>query len=176
MKIDGPLLVEQKIYRDDRGFFLERFQEQRFAELGMPTRFVQDNHSRSVPGVLRGLHFQSNPSQGKLVGVVRGRIFDVVVDIRPESPTFGKWVSIELSDSLPYQLWIPGGFAHGFCVLGDEPADVVYKTDTFYNPKLEGGFRWNDEDLAIDWPLRQPKVSQRDSEMGFFRDYRRSVK
>ena len=129
LDLPGLVLVELKIFGDVRGFFVERFQLQRFAEQGLPTQFIQDNHSRSGPKVLRGLHYQSQPAQGKLVGVIRGCIWDVVVDIRPESPTFGKHFGLEMSDMNGRMLWIPPGFAHGFCVLGDEPADVLYKVD-----------------------------------------------
>src|SRR5947208_15331150 len=120
---EGLLLIELDIYRDSRGFFVERYNRERFHANGMEFDFVQDNHSRSLPGVLRGLHYQYDPPQGKLVGVVRGRIWDVAVDLRPGSPTFGKHAGVELSDENGLLLWIPPGFAHGFCILGDEPAD-----------------------------------------------------
>jgi dTDP-4-dehydrorhamnose 3,5-epimerase len=133
---------------------------------------VQDNHSLSKPGVLRGLHFQTQPSQGKLVGCSRGRIWDVAVDLRPHSQSYGKWYSAELSAENGRLLWIPSGFAHGFCVLGDEPADVQYKVDAFYNPKMEFGIRWDDPDLQIPWPIKNPIVSERDSALPSFADYR----
>ena len=172
LEIPGLLLVELEVRGDARGFFVERYQQEKFAALGLPDRFVQDNHSRSAPGVLRGLHYQTKPPQGKLVGVVRGRIWDVVVDIRPASATFGKHVGIEISDMNGRLLWVPPGFAHGFCVLGDEPADVFYKVDAFYNPAGEGGIAWNDPDLAIPWPLQSPTISARDQKQSSFAQYR----
>lgn len=164
-KIEGLKLIELKIHGDARGFFVERFQKQKFLDLGLPTEFVQDNHSRSAPGVLRGLHYQVSPPQGKLVGCLRGRIWDVAVDIRPGSETFGKWFGAELSDMNGRLLWVPTGFAHGFCVLGDEPADVFYKVDSLYNPASEGGIKWNDLDLAIEWPVKDPQISDRDRKL-----------
>lgn len=172
LPLDGLVLITPQIYRDERGFFIERFQRDRFREHGLPTEFVQDNHSRSLPGVLRGLHFQSDPGQGKLIGVVRGRIWDVAVDIRPASPTFGKSFGIELSDENGLLLWIPAGFAHGFCTLGDDPADVLYKVDAPYRPAGEGGLHWADPDLAIAWPIRDPIVSARDEKLSSFAEYR----
>jgi dTDP-4-dehydrorhamnose 3,5-epimerase len=168
----GVVLVELLLYGDARGFFVERFQAARFREHGLPVAFVQDNHSRSAPGVLRGLHYQTNPTQGKLVGVVRGRIWDVSVDIRADSPTFGKHVGVELSDLNGRLVWIPPGFAHGFCVLGEEPADVLYKVDSPYNPAGEAGISWNDPELAIPWPVKEPVVSARDQRLGTFAGYK----
>jgi dTDP-4-dehydrorhamnose 3,5-epimerase len=165
-------VVELAVHGDARGFFVERFQVERFREHGLPTRFAQSNHSRSQPGVLRGLHYQHTPPQGKLVGVTRGRIWDVAVDIRPDSATFGRGVGIELSDLNGRLLWIPTGFAHGFCVLGDEPADVVYQTDSLYNPEGEGGIAWDDPELAIAWPTTGPAVSVRDQRLPSFAAYR----
>ena len=170
--LDGVLLVELKIWGDERGFFVERFQLAAFESLGLPTTFVQDNHSRSTPGVLRGLHYQNAPQQGKLVGVVRGRIWDVVVDIRPESPTFGQHAGIELSDMNGRLLWMPPRFAHGFCVLGDEPADILYKVDAPYNPATEAGLYWGDADLSIAWPNEKPVVSERDQRLPSFAQFR----
>ncbi|HAR41608.1 MAG TPA: dTDP-4-dehydrorhamnose 3,5-epimerase, partial [Bdellovibrionales bacterium] len=157
-------LIELSLYGDERGFFVERFHEERFHDAGLFAHFVQDNHSRSAPGVLRGLHYQVSPPQGKLVGVVRGAIWDVVVDIRPESPTFGQHYGVELSDMNGRLLWIPAGFAHGFCVLGESPADVLYKTDGIYNASTEGGITWNDPELKLPWPIANPIVSKRDQE------------
>jgi dTDP-4-dehydrorhamnose 3,5-epimerase len=168
LDVKGLLLIELPMWRDERGFFVERFHATGFQALGLPAAFVQDNHSRSLPGVLRGLHYQNGPPQGKLVGVTRGRIWDVSVDIRPDSPTFGRSVGIELSDENGRLLWIPGGFAHGFCVLGQEPADVLYKVDTPYNPAREGGIFWGDADLAIQWPVDRPIVSARDEALPAF--------
>ncbi len=172
LELPGLLLVSPTIHRDARGFFVERFHLDRFREYGVPVHFVQDNHSRSAPLVLRGLHYQWRPAQGKLIGVVRGRIWDVVVDLRPDSPAFGRSLGTELSDANAQQLWIPAGFAHGFCVLGDEPADVIYKVDGLYAPGGEGGIHWADPDLAIRWPIADPIVSARDEALGSFADYR----
>lgn len=172
VEIEGLLLVELKVLGDSRGFFVERFQETRFGEAGLPNHFVQDNHSRSAPGVLRGLHYQLRPSQGKLVGVVRGKIWDVAVDIRPDSATFGQHFTAELSDMNGRLLWVPPGFAHGFCVLGDEPADVYYKVDAAYNAAGEGGIAWNDSELAIRWPVQSPAVSGRDQKLASFAQYK----
>ena len=172
LELEGLLLVELAIHGDERGFFTERFHAGRFEGHGLPTMFAQDNHSRSAPGVLRGLHYQHTPAQGKLVGVTRGRIWDVAVDIRPASPTFGQSVGLELSDMNGRLLWIPPGFAHGFCVLGDEPVDVLYKVDTPYSPAGEGGIAWDDPDLAVGWPLSDPTISRRDLQLGSFAQYR----
>ena len=168
----GLLLVELDVYTDERGFFIERFHLERFEQHGLPTRFVQDNHSRSQPGVLRGLHFQLDPPMGKLVGVLRGRVWDVAVDVRPESPTFGRHYGVELSDENGRLLWIPPGFAHGMCVIGDEPADLFYKTDAFYNADGEGGIHWADPELAVRWPVKDPRVSARDRRLPSFAEYR----
>ena len=172
LAIEGLMLVELVVHGDQRGFFVERYHRDAFREHGLPTEFAQDNHSRSAPGVLRGLHYQYAPAQGKLVGVTRGRIWDVAVDIRPDSPTFGTYVATELSDLNGRLLWIPAGLAHGFCVLGDEPADILYKVDAVYNPHGEGGIAWNDPDLAIPWPVRDPITSARDRSLPSFAEYR----
>lgn len=173
-RIPGVLTVKLRCFPDDRGFFIERFNANAFRDAGVPLAFVQDNHSRSKPGVIRGLHYQTDPAQGKLVGVIRGRIWDVVVDIRPDSPTFGQHFDVELSDENGTLLWIPAGLAHGFCVLGDEPADVLYKVDRQYNKHTEGGILWSDPDLAIDWPVKNPIVSDRDRELQSFAAYRQN--
>ena len=172
LKLDGLILIELKIRGDERGFFAERFKRSAFSELGLPWDFRQDNHSRSAPGVLRGLHYQADPPQGKLVGVTRGRVWDVAVDIRPHSPTFGRSHHLELSDMNGRVLWIPPGFAHGFCVVGDEPADVYYKVDVDYNPATEGGILWSDPELAIPWPVSDPVISARDCALPGFAEYR----
>lgn len=169
--LEGLLLVELKVHGDERGFFTERFNQQKFEEYGLPTTFVQDNHSRSQPGVLRGLHYQHSPAQGKLVGVTRGRVWDVAVDIRPDSPTFGQYYGVELSDMNGLLFWLPPGFAHGFCVLGDQPADMLYKVTGLYSPSGEGGFRYDDPDVAIRWPLENPTISARDTALPSFKDY-----
>lgn len=155
------LVVRPAVHRDDRGFFLELFNEPRFAATALPVAFVQDNHSRSVEGVLRGLHYQRTAAQGKLVRVTRGRIFDVAVDVRVGSPTFGSWVGIVLDDEALEALWIPPGFAHGFCALSPV-VDVVYKCTAVYDPTDEFGVVWNDPDIAIDWPVKEPRLSDRD--------------
>jgi len=175
LALSGLLLVEGKLWCDERGFFAERFHVAGFEALGLPTSFAQDNHSRSIPGVLRGLHYQDTPPQGKLVGVVRGRIWDVAVDIRPESATFGQHVGIELSDMSGRLLWVPPRFAHGFCVLGDEPADILYKVDAPYNPATEGGVYWGDADLSIPWPIEKPVMSERDQRLPSFSEFRAAL-
>ncbi|MDA1092387.1 MAG: dTDP-4-dehydrorhamnose 3,5-epimerase [Acidobacteria bacterium] len=170
--LDGILLIELDVHGDERGFFIERFNRDRFQDHGLPSAFVQDNHSRSAPGVLRGLHFQHTPPQSKLVGVTRGRVWDVVVDIRPTSATIGQSYEVELTDMNGRLLWVPAGFAHGFCVLGDTPADMLYKVDAPYSPDGEGGILWNDPELGISWPTRDPVVSTRDRTMPTFAAHR----
>lgn len=160
--LDAVKLIELRSFRDERGFFVERYKESIFKEMGINEKFSQDNHSRSKPNVLRGLHFQSTPPQGKLVGVVRGRIWDVAVDLRKGSPTFGQHFGAELSDDNGRVLWIPFGFAHGFCILGEEEADVVYKVTGEFNAASDTGVRWNDPFLNISWPLKNPLVSAKD--------------
>jgi dTDP-4-dehydrorhamnose 3,5-epimerase len=150
--IPEVLLVEPKVFGDDRGFFFESWNERAFAQAGIGERFVQDNHTRSQRGVLRGLHYQIRQPQGKLVRVVAGEIFDVAVDIRRSSPTFGRWESVALSAERKTMLWIPPGFAHGFCVVSDH-AEVLYKTTDYWAPEFERTIAWNDPDLAIAWPL-----------------------
>ena len=176
LDLDGLLLIELDVLGDERGFFIERFNLERFQAEGLPTTFVQDNHSRSLPGVVRGLHYQHTPAQGKLVGVTHGRIWDVVVDIRPDSPTYGQTRSAELSDMNGRLLWVPCGFAHGFCVLGDTPADLLYKVDAPYNADGESGILWNDPALAIPWPIRDPIVSARDRTMPTLEQHRLAVR
>jgi len=172
LPISGPLLITVDCHRDERGFFSERYNRQKLNELGFEHEFVQDNLSRSKPRVLRGLHYQAG--QGKLIGVVRGKIWDVAVDLRAGSPTFGKSFGLELNGDDDQLLWIPQGFAHGFCVLGNEDADVLYKVDAFYNPKTEGGIVWNDPDLNVDWPLKNPFVSSRDQSLSKFSEYQKN--
>ena len=165
--LDGLLVLEPLLFRDERGAFFESFNAARFAELvGDHRPFVQDNHSSSRSGVLRGLHYQSAPAaQGKLVRVMRGAIFDVAVDIRPHSPSFGQWVGVMLSGENHKQLWIPPGFAHGFLALTD--CDVLYKTDAYYAPALERSIRWDDPEIAIAWPLSgRPVLSPKDEAAG----------
>lgn len=155
------VVVSPRIFRDNRGFFTESFNLRAFEDAGLPTDFVQDNHSRSTNGVLRGLHYQLN-AQGKLVRCVRGAIFDVVVDIRQGSPRFGQWVGMTLDDVGLEMLWVPPGFAHGFCALSDV-VDVVYKCTDFYSPERERGIIWNDPSIGIRWPVDQPTLSAKDT-------------
>jgi dTDP-4-dehydrorhamnose 3,5-epimerase len=170
--IDGVLLLEPKVFGDARGFFFESFNARRFEELaGVHPAFVQDNHSRSARGVLRGLHYQIRQPQGKLVRVVAGEVFDVAVDLRRSSSTFGQWFGHRLSAENKLQLWIPAGFAHGFVVLS-ESADFLYKTTDYWAPEHERCIAWNDPDLAIDWPLAgcTPLISAKDAQGVPFRD------
>jgi dTDP-4-dehydrorhamnose 3,5-epimerase len=161
-ELNGLLLIEPQCFRDERGFFLESYQEDRYRGAGITDHFVQDNHSRSVKGVLRGLHFQVKRPQTQLLTVMRGRIFDVTVDLRPRSDTFGRWFGAELGDEGPCQLYMAPGFAHGFCVLSDV-ADLHYKVSRTYDHADEGGLLWSDPDIGIRWPIASPIVSKRDS-------------
>ncbi len=172
----GLKIVQLKIYHDNRGFFVERFNKKLFQELGLPVDYFQDNHSLSAPNVIRGLHFQNNPSQAKLVGCLRGKILDVAVDIRKDSPTLGKYFSIELSAENGKLLFIPAGFAHGFAVLGNEPADVMYKVDNQFSKEGDGGIRFNDPDLKIDWQIANPIISDKDKNLPLFADYLKNPK
>jgi dTDP-4-dehydrorhamnose 3,5-epimerase len=167
--LPGVLVIEPRVFTDDRGFFLETFAAARYGALGMPTEFAQDNLSRSVRGTLRGLHFQEPNAQGKLVQVVNGTVLDVVVDIRRGSPTFGRWVGVELSGDTPRQMWIPPGFAHGFCVTSDS-ADFWYKCTTPYAPQSERSIRWDDPDIGIAWQIDKPLLSKKDAEAPFLKD------
>ena len=157
----GVLIIEPKVFGDQRGFFLEGFQTERYRDAGITLPFVQDNHSRSQHGVLRGLHFQRTRPQGKLVSVSRGAVYDVAVDINPESPTCGQYVGVELNDENHRQFWVPPGYAHGFCVLS-ETADFHYKCTDLYYPEDEGGLIWNDPEVNIPWPVDAPKLSAKD--------------
>jgi dTDP-4-dehydrorhamnose 3,5-epimerase len=161
-ELAGLLLIEPQCFRDERGFFLESFQAERYRDSGLPDAFVQDNHSRSRQGVLRGLHFQVKRPQAQIVTVIRGRVFDVAVDLRRASESFGRWYGVELSDEGPRQLYMAPGFAHGFCVLS-EFADLHYKVSRFYDHADEGGVLWNDRDIGIRWPVSNPIVSERDN-------------
>jgi dTDP-4-dehydrorhamnose 3,5-epimerase len=174
LEIPGVLMVELDVFRDNRGFFTERFHLGRFREHHLSTNIVQVNHSRSSPGVVRGLHYQSDPPQGKLVGVTRGRIWDVIVDIRATSPSFGRHLGVELSDDNGRLLWVPPGFAHGFCVMGNDSADLLYQVDAPYNPKSDSGIAWNDPDLHVSWPERDLQCSPRDAQQPRWADYIRS--
>jgi dTDP-4-dehydrorhamnose 3,5-epimerase len=162
LKIPEVILVEAKSFSDDRGFFLENYKESDFITNGIDTKFVQDNVSRSVKGVIRGLHYQKNPkAQAKLVSVIKGEILDVAVDIRKNSPTFGKWVSETLSDENHKSLYVPEGFAHGFCVKS-EMADVLYKVNQEYSAENERSLLWNDDNLRIQWPIQNPLLIKKD--------------
>lgn len=161
LPLPGVLLLSPKIFRDDRGFFRETFRKSVYETWGVGAEFVQDNHSYSTQGVLRGMHFQRTPGQAKLVTVVSGKIYDVVVDMRKHSPTFGKWEGVYLSDLLGEQLYIPEGYAHGFCVMSDE-AHVIYKVSSFYDPLEEKSFRFDDSQVGIEWPIDNPLLSEKD--------------
>lgn len=161
--LTGVLIIEPKVFGDHRGFFLESFQVERYREAGIDLPFVQDNHSRSARGVLRGLHFQRTRQQGKLVSVSRGAVYDVAVDINPQSPTCGQFVGVELNDENHRQLWVPPGYAHGFCVIS-EVADFQYKCTDLYFPEDEGGLLWNDPDVNIPWPVDSPSLSAKDTQ------------
>lgn len=167
--ISGALILEPRVFTDDRGFFLESYSERMFAELGIQEKFVQDNHSSSKRGVLRGLHYQVEKSQGKLVRVISGEVLDVFVDLRRSSPTFGRWHSVKLSAENKLLAWVPAGLAHGFYVLSDN-ADVLYKSTEFYHPELERTILWNDADLGIDWGAQNPLLSIKDQHGTPFRD------
>ena len=160
-RLPGVVIIEPRVFRDDRGFFLETYHAARYAEHGLTLPFVQDNHSRSREGTLRGLHFQRTKPQGKLVRAVEGTIFDVAADIDPASPTYGQWVGVELSAENFRQIYVPPGYAHGFCVVSDV-AQVEYKCTDFYDPADEGGVMWNDPVLGVAWPIAVPILSARD--------------
>ncbi len=167
--LPGVLIIEPRVFGDHRGFFLETFQVDRYREAGITLPFVQDNHSRSQRGVLRGLHFQKTRPQGKLVSVSRGAVYDVAVDIDPASATYGRFVGVELNDDNHRQMWVPPGYAHGFCVLS-EVADFQYKCTDFYFPADEGGLLWNDPDVGIPWPITEPQLSAKDIDNPRLRD------
>lgn len=169
LEIPEVKLVEPRVFADDRGFFLQTYHYEQYRDAGMDVRFVQDNWSRSEKGVLRGLHYQLEHAQDKLVSVLRGEVFDVAVDIRRGSPTFGKWVGAILSDQNKRQMFVPKGFAHGFCVLSDE-VDFVYKCSDFYAPGDEFAIRWNDPSIAIDWPQGEFSVSAKDASAPFLKE------
>jgi len=163
-EIPEVLIVEPEVFEDSRGFFLESFHQQKYSGKGINKTFVQDNHSRSSKNTLRGLHYQLNTPQAKLVYAVTGKIFDVAADIRKGSPTFGKWVGIVLSDENRFQLYIPEGFAHGICVLS-ETADVTYKCSALYSPETDSGVNWSDPCLNINWPVFSPLLSDKDKNL-----------
>jgi dTDP-4-dehydrorhamnose 3,5-epimerase len=159
-RLEGPILVKGPVHGDERGFFMETYRRNAYAAAGIDVEFVQDNHSRSRRGIVRGMHFQ--PGQAKLVRCARGTILDVLVDIRPDSPTFGQWEAYELSDADGLQLYCPDGFAHGFCVTSED-ADVVYKVSTYYDAETESGFRYDDPAVGVEWPAIELTPSQRDA-------------
>ena len=167
LTLPGLKLSKPRVFADNRGFFLESYQEARYREAGIDCAFVQDNHSRSGKDTLRGLHYQSQPGQAKLIRVASGRIFDVAVDIRPDSPTFGKWEGVYLDGEQHHQLFIPVGFAHGFCVVS-ESADVLYKASNVYNAATECSIAWNDPSIGVAWPSTQPNLSARDQQAESF--------
>lgn len=165
LEIHDVILIEAKTFEDDRGYFSETYKRSEFEANGISNSFVQDNYSHSIRGVLRGLHYQKDPmAQGKLVCAIRGEIFDVAVDIRRESATYGEWVGVVLSDENHRMLWVPRGFAHGFCATSDK-ADVVYKVDNEYSPEHDRGIIWNDPDIGVEWPVIDPLLSDKDREL-----------
>ena len=172
-KLKDCVIIEPKVFGDERGFFLETFQADRYADhAGITLPFVQDNHSRSSKGVLRGLHFQKTKPQGKLVRVVRGEVYDVAVDIRSGSATYGQWEAVILSEGNKTQFWVPPGFAHGFVVLS-ETADFEYKCTDYYDPSDEGSLLWSDPDLNIPWPIDNPKLSEKDANAPLLADLKK---
>ncbi len=168
-ELPGVLVVEPAVFPDSRGHFLELYHREKYRGHGIEPDFVQDNFSHSAKGVLRGLHFQVRRPQAKLVTALRGEIFDVVVDLRPDSPAFGKWLGVRLSGERKTQIFVPKGFAHGFCVLS-ETADVHYKCSQLYDPADEGGILWSDPELGIAWPIDRPILSGKDARSGSFRE------
>ena len=169
LSLEGLKLFKPTIYQDKRGFFLEVYRAENFLKKGLNVVFLQDNHSFSKKNCLRGMHFQKGNKQDKMVFVIEGKIFDVVVDIRSDSPTFGKWEGVILEDKKHHQLFIPRGFAHGFCVLS-EKAHVYYKVSSYYETSLEKGFRWNDPEINIKWPVSNPCLSKKDQLAPFFKE------
>ena len=162
--IPGVLVVTPKVFGDERGFFLEIYNKEVFQQAGIEPEFVQDNHSKSIRGVVRGLHYQKKFPQGKLIRAIQGEVLDVIVDIRRGSPTFARWISILISAENKKQVWIPGGLAHGFSVLS-ETAEFCYKVTDYYHPEDEGGIRWNDPQLKIDWQVQNPLLSEKDRQL-----------
>ena len=173
--LEGLKIIKLNLHGDDRGFFVEKFKISEFKKHQLPTEFVQDNHSKSAPHVIRGLHYQHQPEQGKLVGCTAGKIFDVAVDIRKNSPTLGQWLGTILDQETLF--WIPGGFAHGFCAFGNKPADLYYKiSGGEYNAAGEGGIMWNDPDINIEWNIESPIISARDQNQQSFKEYLKNPK
>jgi dTDP-4-dehydrorhamnose 3,5-epimerase len=175
LPLAGLKLIRPRVFPDSRGMFFESYHEPRYQAAGIAVRFVQDNHSRSVEGTLRGLHYQSSPGQAKLIRVLSGRIYDVAVDIRPDSPTYGQWYGAYLDAVEHAQLFVPVGFAHGFLVTSDV-ADVMYKVSSVYDAKTESGIRWNDPEIGVKWPTTAPLLSERDLQAESFAAYTRRVR
>ena len=174
-KLNGLKIIKLNLHGDDRGFFVEKFKLSEFKKHELPTEFVQDNHSKSAPNVIRGLHYQHQPAQGKLVGCTAGKIFDVAVDIRENSPTLGQWFGVILDQAT--LLWMPSGFAHGFCAFGEQPADLYYKiSGGEYNSAGEGGIMWNDPDIQVEWNIKNPIISTRDQKQQSFKEYLKNPK
>ncbi len=169
LELEGLKLIKPKIIPDERGYFLESYRKDKLTENGIDIDFIQDNHSFSSKNTIRGMHFQKNPGQDKLISVISGKIFDVAVDIRKDSKTFGKWIGVYLDDVSCYQLLIPKGFAHGFCVVS-ETVHVLYKVSNIYIPEKEKGFYWNDSTIGIKWPVSKPILSKRDLNAPTFRE------
>jgi dTDP-4-dehydrorhamnose 3,5-epimerase len=172
LKLPGVFLISPRVFKDNRGFFVETYQAERYRKVGIDVTFVQDNHSRSAERTLRGLHYQSSPGQAKLVRVGAGRIYDVVVDIRADSPTFGQWDGVYLDAEQHEQLFVPIGFAHGFCVVS-EMADVIYKVSAPYDAATERGIAYDDPTLGVEWPVSDPILSARDQKAESFLDFAR---
>ncbi|HEY2325077.1 MAG TPA: dTDP-4-dehydrorhamnose 3,5-epimerase [Thermoanaerobaculia bacterium] len=168
-RVPGVILIEPQVHGDKRGFFMETYRADVFKAHGIDQTFVQDNHSRSARGVLRGLHYQEPYPQGKLVRCVRGELFDVAVDVRRGSPAFGKWYGTTLSEENKAMLWVPPGFAHGFCALTDD-AELVYKTTEIYHPETDHSILWNDPEIGIEWPIAEPSLSAKDAAAPLLRD------
>lgn len=175
LSLDGLIQITPRVFEDERGFFMESFRKTLFQEAGVDCEFVQNNHSRSKLGTIRGLHYQSSPGQAKLVRCTRGKIWDVAVDIRPNSPTFGQWKGVELSEENFEMLFVPVGFAHGFAVLS-ETAEIQYKCSAYYNAETECGIAWDDADLAIEWPVSVPILSARDQALPSFQEYQAGLR
>ncbi len=169
-ELEGVIIIEPDVFEDERGFFMESYSKKKYEVIGITSDFVQDNHSRSVKGVVRGLHYQSFPGQAKLVRCIKGKIWDVAVDIRKDSTTLGKFVGVELSEKNRKQLFVPADFAHGFASMG-RVNDVFYKCGTYYDQKTEYGIAWNDPDISVKWPVKDPIVSDRDRKNMSFKEY-----
>lgn len=170
LRIPDVILIEPKVFSDVRGFFIETYKKSEFKANGIPNNFIQDNYSHSTKGILRGLHYQKQPqAQGKLITVLKGKVFDVAVDIRKGSPTYGQWIGVTLSDNKVQMLYIPVGFAHGFCVLSDE-VDFIYKVTAEYAAELDRGIIWNDPTINVEWPIENPLLSAKDKRLPFLHD------